>query len=355
MNRPPLLVRWRGRLADLSRIEELEDALTELTIARRGYVDLPFGEGGRRGAALQLEPGLAQINLFVSDDGSFSPRGESPDGWVSCDTAWATQDGRALLVECLEAVRDGFAPDLEIQDGSGVAAPRNPDVRRAVRAAFRSSEHRRATITESDVDRCEGTEAEWAAFHDENTRRTLGVQRALELRRVGGEHSLDDFVEAMCSEGVALAAQVKLDSEPQVERNLPVEVEIQEFEIPTREERHPLLNRSIDLTVSMMKWFDEGALDPTDTLVRGVLESGGGLSQVLGEDDTPYGIIVHQLKRARRGLEFAEAALPACRAPRPDDRTLDRISAEIRFFTEEVESRLADQRRRWKKARRSAG
>lgn len=301
-----LLVSWRGRLADLDRIDELENALAELTISRRGYFSPPHGEGRRRGAWLLLEPGLPQIPLLVAPDGTFAAEQDSPDGWVACDTRWGSAEAHALLVETLDAVREEFAPGLEVRDDGGywpgrateplLAARRAAGLeaaafdakalRKAVRTALlNSSEHPRARITESPDgdDLREGTEAEWDAFDRENTRRVLGVGRALESRRLMDELSPEEVVEALRSEGVAISRQFQMEGE----------------EPPSEEE--------------------------------------------------PFGLGVVQLKRARRGLEFAAAAIPACRAAAPTsaDR-LDAIEAEIRVFFAEVNRRLDDMRRRWK-------
>lgn len=374
-----LQVAWRGRLADPERIDEFENALAELSIARRGYFSPPHGEGRRRGAWLLLEPGLAGIPLLVAPDGTLAGEKDSAEGWVGCETLWGSAEAHALLIEALDALREEFAPGLEVRDGGGYWPGREVEellkarraagaeaksfdaaaLRKAVRAALlHSSEHPRVRISESPDgdDLREGTEAEWDAFDRENKRRVMGVGRAIESRRLMGDLSAEEVVDAMRSEGIGIARQFELEGE-EPPRDVDMDdVEEDEAWLPQTQEEpeeDPLLERSRNLILRGMDWADGGSSrsqDPTGSLSQGLMELGGGLAQALSDpEDLPFGLGVVQLKRARRGLEFAAAAVPACRAAVPKSaEALDGIEAEIRAFTLEVDRRLADMRRRWK-------
>src|SRR5262249_11428211 len=81
------------------------------------------------------------------------------------------------------------------------------------------------------------------------------------------------------------------------------------------EERHPLLQRAMDLLVRLDTLFRD--TDPRfgpalSTLFQGAGDAMGGLAQALSrrdDDGEDYGLCVVQLKRALRGAAFARGAL----------------------------------------------
>ena len=97
-----------------------------------------------------------------------------------------------------------------------------------------------------------------------------------------------------------------------------------------------------------MRWADggPGGEDPT-SLAQGLFELGGGLAQALPDGGFPFGLGGSSSARGR--LEFAAAAIPACRAAAPASAAvLDGIAAEVQAFADEVDRTLADMRKRWR-------
>jgi hypothetical protein len=86
------------------------------------------------------------------------------------------------------------------------------------------------------------------------------------------------------------------------------------------EERHPLLQKAMDLFVRLDSLFHNAVRQqapPLRTLYQGAGDVMGGLAQALSQphyDAEEYGLRVVQLKRALRGAAFARGALFPLRA-----------------------------------------
>lgn len=368
-------VAWRGRLADPDRIDSLEDALLEIALEFGGQFHSFHAERSARGGILDLAPGLGRVVFAVGRDGSLgSAPGEPPasDGWVSAETQFASAKAHALLVEVLEALRDEFFAGLQIRDeADAVEKQERSTARRRVRTLLSLPEGKRPTIGEEDPEdadsRTAGTEAEWDAFCRRNERRNAGVRRALDHATSAGGAGTDAFLEALRDEGVIgmpgeESPGMEIDDDPEDEPwKEPVEETGHGEPPPSREELFPpLLRRAQELSVFAMKATDDSksALDPEYVLCSGLLELSGGLAQALSseeEDDAglPYGLIVFQLKRALRGVEFSRGAIPACReAARMSRESLDTINGELAMFEGEIRERLDEARRAWKTEKR---
>ncbi len=358
-------VSWRGRLADPARIDALEEALLEFALEFGGQFHPLDPEDRARGGLLDLAPGLGRLPFAVLRDGSLATLpGEcaEADGWVSADVRFAPDHDRAVLLEVLEALRDEFLPGLEIR---GEAVERPVAVRQRIRRLIALPESKRPSVGQDDPEwadsRASGTEAEWDAFQRRNLRRNAGLRRSIEIAVAGGEEHGKAFEQALETEGIANPPGMEEDAEaeeddaeeawdPPLDDAVP-ESAPREFRFP------PLVERSQEVVVRAMNAV-QGArrpLSPEDVFCAGVLEMAGGLSQAISNDDeesefdTPFGLIVVQLKRALRGVEFARGAVPACsRAAGPVLEQLDRDLAE---FESEIRQRLSAARDDWQAAK----
>ncbi|KAF0241318.1 MAG: hypothetical protein FD180_4510 [Planctomycetota bacterium] len=389
-----LQLSWRGRLADPGRIDSFEDALLEVALEFGGQFHPLDPEDHARGGLLDLSPGLGRIPFAVQRDGRLATiQGESAatDGWISVPAHFATAEGHSLLVEVLEALCDAFLPGLEIRDDAGYAgahdaeaflaararsgaeaSPFKPAIlRRRVRAVIDLPEQKRPSIGKNDPEgtdsRVEGTEAEWDAFYRRNLRRNAGLRRSIEMSVAGGEEHGTAFEEALRSEGITELPGMEVpeegpggeddDVDEEQGWDVPDEVNTESPAAVPHELRFPpLVERSQDVVCQAMDAVkgSRSPLSPANVLCAGVLEMAGGLSQAISDDDeeseldTPFGLIVVQLKRALRGVEFALGALPACReGKRAETGSLERIEKELRVFQDEILARLATARVDW--------
>ena len=372
-------VAWRGRLADPSRIDAFEDTLLEFALEFGGQFHPLDPEDHARGGLLDLAPGLGRLPFAVLRDGrlaTFPGERAEADGWVSADARFATDADRALLLEVLEALRDEFLPGLEI---SAEAVEHPAALRKRVRGLMALPESKRPSIGKDDPEwadsRADGTEAEWDAFCRRNLRRNAGLRRSIEMSVAGGEEHGKAFEEALRNEGITgLPGMEARDAEPDQEDD---EVAAEEsWELPDEANSEsptgiphelrfpPLVERSQEVVCMAMDAV-KGArspLSPENVLCAGVLEMAGGLSQAISNDDeeseldTPFGLIVVQLKRALRGVEFALGSIPACRdVTRVKAVDLERIEKELKEFHAEISSRLASTRSDWASNRGGRG
>ena len=125
---------YRGRLADLARIEDFEDRLVDFALEIGGLVriwrtwadDNP--ERMVRGVILDLAPGQESTSLLISPEGwliGLTDIEDAEDGrleeppWCFTKTQFGPVEGHVALVELLVALKREFLPDLEVSDEGG--------------------------------------------------------------------------------------------------------------------------------------------------------------------------------------------------------------------------------------------
>ena len=148
-------IAYRGRLADLTRIEDFEDRLVDFALEIGGLAriwrswadDNP--ERMVRGVILDLAPGQESTSLLLSPEGwliGLTDIQDAEDGrlkeppWCLTKTQFGPVEGHVALVEMLAALKREFLPDLEVSDDGGYWETR--DLAELVR--------KRALITGSD-------------------------------------------------------------------------------------------------------------------------------------------------------------------------------------------------------------
>ncbi len=127
-------IHYRGKLDQLSRIEDLEDRILELALALGGtgrvWRSTPGGAPERmfRGIVLNLVPGQEATSLIVSPEGWLlglhdlelaGLRGFSAPPWVQVKTGLGSMEGHVALIEMFRELKWQFLSDLEVQDETG--------------------------------------------------------------------------------------------------------------------------------------------------------------------------------------------------------------------------------------------
>jgi hypothetical protein len=127
-------IHYRGRLADLTRIEDFEDRLVDFALEIGGMAriwrtwadDNP--ERMVRGVILDLAPGQESTSLLLSPDGwliGLTDIKDAEDGrvveppWCFVKTQFGPVEGHVALIEMLRALKREFLPDLEVSDDGG--------------------------------------------------------------------------------------------------------------------------------------------------------------------------------------------------------------------------------------------
>jgi hypothetical protein len=254
-----ITIAYRGRLADLERIEDFEDRLLDLALEVGGQAQIwrSFADKDRRrvvrGAILNLAPGLESTSLLVSPEGWLIGLTDIKDAelgrlaelpWCFTKTQFGPIEGHVALVEMLAALGREFLTDLEVSDGGGYwetrelaeltrrrsflqeamegvgeglqqhgltsEAAEDPEilVRRIERVAEqvhrvlqRPAEHPPVEFPEDESfagapDR-EAVEKQWDEMFKHNRRQQEWMQRSLEERRSRGESDEGAFEHAM--------------------------------------------------------------------------------------------------------------------------------------------------------------
>jgi hypothetical protein len=127
-------IHYRGKLDQLSRVEDLEDRILELALALGGtgrvWRSTPGGAPERmfRGIVLNLVPGQEATSLIVSPEGWLlglydlevaGLRGFSNPPWVQVKTGLGSMEGHVALIEMFRELKQEFVSDLEVQDETG--------------------------------------------------------------------------------------------------------------------------------------------------------------------------------------------------------------------------------------------
>jgi hypothetical protein len=252
-------IAYRGRIADLTRIEDFEDRLVDLALEIGGMVriwrtwadDNP--ERVVRGVILDIAPGHESTSLLLSPEGWLVGLTEIQDAeegrlkeppWCWTKTQFGKVEGHVALVETLEALKREFLPDLEVCDDGGYwetrdlaalvgkreliqgaidglaeglrhyglsrEAAEDPEIllRHIERVAAqvhrvlrRPSEHPPVTMEDGDdlggAADPEATEKQWDELFKHNRRQQERLQRAIEERRGRGVDDETAFRDAL--------------------------------------------------------------------------------------------------------------------------------------------------------------
>lgn len=414
-----ITVAYRGRLADLTRVEDFEDRLLDFALEVGGLAQVwrtqAADDPGRvvRGVLLNLAPGQEPVSMLVSPEGWLvglvdvrdAERGRLTEPpWCFTKTQFGPLEGHVAVVELLAALRREFLPDLEVSDEGGYwetrdlaelarrhsrvseatdglaeglrrhglsrEAAEDPEIllRRVERVAAqvqrtlrRPAEHPPVTFPDDGeapdgVEDPEAAEALWDELFEHNRRQQERLQRAIEERLGRGEDDESAFANALHDLGLEVPGEEpgeedepwREEQEPSDGAAVPDEAgsgdgDEEEDPLEAEEERHPLLQRAMDLLKHLHAAFrdaDPRLSSSLHTLFQGAGDAMGGLAQALGgrgdEDDSgDYGLRVVQLKRALRGAAFARGALfplrPAVTPERFDElhRTLGELERDI--------------------------
>src|SRR5437660_6390777 len=127
-------IAYRGRLADLSRVEDFEDRLLDLALEVGGLARIWRSSDDDnpkrmvRGVILSLAPGQEPVSLLLSPEGWLIGLVEIEDAergrlteppWCFTKTQFGPLEGHVALVEMLAALRREFVPALEVADEGG--------------------------------------------------------------------------------------------------------------------------------------------------------------------------------------------------------------------------------------------
>ncbi len=252
-------VSYRGRLADLSRIEDFEDRLLDFALEVGGMAQIWRTHADAdprrviRGIILDLAPGQESTSLLISPEGWLigltdiedAERGELAEPpWCCTKTQFGPLEGHVALVEMLTALQREFLSDLEVSDDGGYYPTRDLAelVRRkslvqqgidglveglqrhglsreaaedseillrhiervaakVYRVLQRPAEHPPVTFPEDEFSGgaadAEATEALWDEMFKHNRRQQERLHRAIEERRGSGEEDESAFEKAL--------------------------------------------------------------------------------------------------------------------------------------------------------------
>jgi hypothetical protein len=308
-------IAYRGRLADLTRIEDFEDRLVDFALEIGGMARIwrSWADGNPdrmvRGVILDLAPGHESTSLLVSPEGWLTGLTDIEDAengrlkappWCFVKTQFGPVEGHVALVEMFAALKREFLSDLEVSDDGGYWETR--DFADLVR---KRSLTKQAIDGLADGLRRYGLSSEAAEDpaillrHIERVAAHVhGVlRRPSEHPPIGLDGDDESFEDESVKEGAGFH-----------------EAGDHRFEIDEAE-RHPLLQQAMDLLVRFDTLFRDAGprfASSLSTLNQGAGDAMGGLAQALSrrdDDIEDYGLCVVQLKRALRGVAFARGAL----------------------------------------------
>jgi hypothetical protein len=380
-----ITIAYRGRLADLARVEDFEDRLLDFALEAGGLAQIwrsQADDNARRmvrGVILNLAPGQEPVSLLLSPEGwliGLADIGDAEHGrlteppWCFTKTQFGPLEGHVAVVEMFAALGREFLAGLEVSDEGGYwetrdlaeltrrralvqgaidglaeglqrhglsrEAAEDPEIllRRIERIAAqvhrilqRPAEHPPVTFPDDEdaggPQDPEATEALWDELFKHNRRQQERLQRAVEERLGRGEdvgealdNALHDLGLGVPGEEAGPEDEAWGDEEPDPFAGPDEAGDDDEGDDPFGdEERHPLLQRAMDLLKHLHTLFrdPDPRLGPSlRTLFQGAGDAMGGLAQALSErveDLDDYGLRVTQLKRALRGAAFARGAL----------------------------------------------
>ena len=275
-----ITIHYRGKIADLARIEDLEDRVLDLSLDLGGHAQVWRSSGDAdptrivRGLILDHAPGQESMSLLISPEGWLIGLMEIEDAeagrlteapWCFVKTQFGSLEGHVALIEILAALKHEFIPDLEVNDEGGywetrdikLLAQRFGFLRRAIdgmaeglrrhglsaeaaedpeilieritriaekvrRTLGRASEHAPPEIPDEGMDfeqsdDPEKTEAAWDEMYKDSRRRQERFHRLLEVRLARGEDHEQAFEAAMEDAGIGQSRQGLGDEEEEAD------------------------------------------------------------------------------------------------------------------------------------------
>jgi hypothetical protein len=271
-----ITIAYRGRQADLARIEDFEDRVLDFALEVGGQAQIwrSFADHDPqrmvRGVILTLAPGQEAVSLLLAPEGWLIGLTDIEDAecgrlteppWCFTKTQFGPVEGHVTLVEMFAALQREFLPDLEVSDDGGYwetrdlaelirrrsliqeaidglaaglqhhglspEAAEDPDIllRRIERVAAqvhrilrRPAEHPPVMFPEEEtfaVPDQDATEAQWDELFKHNRRQQERLQRALEERRSQGEDDETAFEDALHDLGLEVPGEESpSDDEP---------------------------------------------------------------------------------------------------------------------------------------------
>lgn len=350
-----LLVSPEGWLINLVEIEDAEKG--ELADPPWCFVKTQFGSVEGHVALVELLAALKREyfpDLEVRDEGEY----------------WETRDWERLRAKIglVQAAIDGLADGLrqygltaEAAEDPEILATRIERVAQTVRQTLaRIPEHPPVSWDDDSGDEFDdlpdGTEAQWDAFFKEQRRKQERLHRTIEERMARGDDHHQAFEGAMRDEGLidlpgepslSEVAREMLDacedeqdeswreSLPDAIRDADDDADDDAFDDALKgalenaledeledgcdNERHPLIERAMDLHVRLFDLATATGQHSNvnfQSLLSGAGEMLGGLSQAMSgrDDELPSGLGLVQLKRSLRGAAFAFGMLFPLRA-----------------------------------------
>ncbi len=272
-----ITVHYRGKIADLSRVEDFEDRVIDLALELGGNAQIWRSSDDDkpdrmvRGVILHLAPGQDSTSLLLSPEGWLINLFEIEDAergklkkapWVFCKTQFGTVEGHVALVELLDALKREFFPDLDVNDEGGYWESRDPKelaqklatlqamidglaeglqrhglspeaaedpeilierIRRVAELVHRNlrrpSEHAPVTFGADDgtAPTADEIEAKWNEMFKHNRRQQERLERAIEERLQRGEDHDTAYANAMRDIGLPVPGDKKPGEEGFVE------------------------------------------------------------------------------------------------------------------------------------------
>ena len=146
-----ITIHYRGTVADLNRVEDMEDRLVDLALDFGGQARIWRSHSREqpdrvvRGVILSLSPGHESLSLLVSPEGWLVGLHEIEDAeegrlteqpWCFCKTQFGPVEAHVAVVEVLTALKAEFLPDLEVLDEGDYWETRDlPRLKREVRVS----------------------------------------------------------------------------------------------------------------------------------------------------------------------------------------------------------------------------
>jgi hypothetical protein len=327
-----ITIHYRGSLADLDRVEDFEDRVIDLALALGGDCRVWRSADERdasrivRGVILDLASGQESTSLLISPEGwliglidiEAAEKGELAEKpWCFVKTQFGPVEGHVALVELLTALKAEFMPDLEVSDEgeyweqrvAGILQQKMSFLSRAIndlRTALES--HPLSSEAAEDPDII-ATRIERIASIVHKT-----LQRPAEHPPVEFSENEETW-QFDSSENEALWDELDRNNRRRQEQITRIDGD-EPLELAPAE-RHPLLERATALLKEFYRVSNRCASRSAalDSLLRGAMETSGGLVQALSHtDEWPVdldtrGLSIVQLKRALRGAAFVVGSL----------------------------------------------
>lgn len=129
-----ITIHYRGTMDDLTKVETMEDRVLDLAFSLGGRATIwrSFAEEDRdrvvRGLIVEMEPGQDSLSLLVSPDGHLTPFFQIEDAektpfaeppYCFVKTQFGSIQGHIAIVHLLDAIRQQYCSNLEVNDEGG--------------------------------------------------------------------------------------------------------------------------------------------------------------------------------------------------------------------------------------------